>query len=183
MSMSESEFRREYLCEPKITTMEDVIGKLMEARDRQGKHASIFFRLDSICALLDGINTLRAALAESQAECEKLKKDINKMPTAMDLQEAYKFYEAKCKGFERLQSELAASQAECERLRESQAWRLIATAPIDGSHILLFRPYIQFVGYFSRQGWIINAPELPEMYPPPTHWRDLPPMPESDPAN
>jgi len=54
-------------------------------------------------------------------------------------------------------------------------WQLIDTAPTDGSHILVYRPKIQFVGYYGgeKSGWIINAPGLPAMWPPPTHWMPL----------
>ena len=58
-------------------------------------------------------------------------------------------------------------------------WEPIETAPRDGSHILLFRAEIQYVGYYggSKSGWIINAPELPLMRPLPTHWMPLPDAP------
>lgn len=54
-------------------------------------------------------------------------------------------------------------------------WMDIDTAPKDGSHVQLFRPMIQFVGYYGGEvsGWIINAPNLPAMYPLPTHWHPL----------
>lgn len=54
-------------------------------------------------------------------------------------------------------------------------WNPIATAPKDGCHIQLYRPEIQFVGFYARAGWIINAPGLPAMIPPPTQWRPCPP--------
>ena len=59
-------------------------------------------------------------------------------------------------------------------------WQPIETAPKDGHHILLYRPEIQFTGYYASgcDKWIINAPDLPVMYPPPTHWRPLPEPPE-----
>ena len=68
-------------------------------------------------------------------------------------------------------------------LRELQqlraGWRDIATAPRDGLHILLYRPRIQSVGYYSESGWCINAPGLPLMLPPPTHWMPKPQDPPS----
>lgn len=60
-------------------------------------------------------------------------------------------------------------------LRMSQ-WNPIETAPMDGTHIMLYRPHIQFVGYYAEDcdAWIINAPGLPEMTPrPPTRWQPL----------
>lgn len=55
-------------------------------------------------------------------------------------------------------------------------WRKIESAPLDGSHILLYRPHIQFTGYYGGEnsGWRINAPGLPSMWPLPTHWMELP---------
>jgi hypothetical protein len=67
---------------------------------------------------------------------------------------------------------------ELQQLR-SQGWRDIATAPRDGLHVQLYRPRIQFVGYYSDSGWCINAPGLPLMLPPPTHWM---PKPEDPPS-
>ena len=54
-------------------------------------------------------------------------------------------------------------------------WEPISTAPTDGSHIQLYRPEIQFVGYYAgaNGGWRINAPGLPSMWPLPTHWAEL----------
>ena len=60
-------------------------------------------------------------------------------------------------------------------------WNDIDTAPTEGSHILLYRPEICFVGYHTIKGWCINAPGLPIMEPPPTHWRSLPPFPPEPP--
>ena len=55
-------------------------------------------------------------------------------------------------------------------------WKPIDTAPKDGYHILLYRPEIQFVGYWggANSGWHLNAPGLPSMWPLPTHWMALP---------
>lgn len=60
-----------------------------------------------------------------------------------------------------------------------QEWQPIKTAPKDGNHILLYRPEIQYVGYYggSVSGWRINAPGLPAMWPLPTHWMPLPDSP------
>jgi len=61
----------------------------------------------------------------------------------------------------------------------------IKTAPKDGSHLLLFRPEIQFTGYWggSNSGWRINAPGLPAMWPLPTHWMSLPASPPNKPLH
>ena len=58
-------------------------------------------------------------------------------------------------------------------------WEPIKTAPTDGSHVQLYRPEIQFVGYYGGacSGWRINAPGLPALWPLPTHWRPLFPLP------
>lgn len=55
------------------------------------------------------------------------------------------------------------------------AWMLIETAPKDGVHVQLYRPYMQCVGYYggAESGWRINAPGLPAMWPVPTHWAPL----------
>lgn len=55
-------------------------------------------------------------------------------------------------------------------------WKLIKTAPKDGSHILLFRAEIQFVGYWGgyNAGWRMNSPGSPAIWPLPTHWMPLP---------
>lgn len=57
-----------------------------------------------------------------------------------------------------------------------EEWRPIAEAPRDGTHMQLYRPEIQFVGYWATKAkcWCINAPGLPVMEPPPTHFRPLP---------
>jgi len=61
-------------------------------------------------------------------------------------------------------------------------WQPIETAPRDGFHTQLYRPEIQFVGYLATesQRWVINAPGLPVMDPPPTHWRPLPKPPKGE---
>ena len=63
-----------------------------------------------------------------------------------------------------------------KRIEELGRWRDISSAPKDGSHIQLYRPEIQFVGYFATRAkkWAHNAPGLPFMDPPPTHWKPLP---------
>jgi len=47
--------------------------------------------------------------------------------------------------------------------------------PQSGVHIYLYRPEIQFVGYYTGESdkWVINAPGLPIMNPAPTHWAIL----------
>lgn len=59
-------------------------------------------------------------------------------------------------------------------------WQPIETASKDGFHVLLYRPEIQFTGYYggANSGWRINAPGLPAMYPKPTHWQHLPEPPK-----
>lgn len=57
--------------------------------------------------------------------------------------------------------------------RPDNKWQPIETAPLDGSHMLLYRPKQCFVGYSSVKGWIANAPGLPNIDPPPTHWQPL----------
>ncbi len=54
-------------------------------------------------------------------------------------------------------------------------WHPINTAPKDGTHIQLYKPEIQFVGYWAIGcgKWIINAPDLPKMEPGPTQWKYL----------
>lgn len=52
-------------------------------------------------------------------------------------------------------------------------WEDISSAPTDGRHIQLYRPEIQFTGYYSDSGWVANAPGLPLIYPLPTHWKAL----------
>ena len=60
-------------------------------------------------------------------------------------------------------------------------WQPIETAQQDGYHVLLYRPDICFVGYYAAGGeWIISAPGLPPMNPPPTHWQPLPQPPEKN---
>jgi hypothetical protein len=60
-------------------------------------------------------------------------------------------------------------------------WLPIESAPRDGSHIHLYRPEIQFVGYYAVNAgrWCINAPGLPVMEPAPTHWRPIPAPPST----
>lgn len=47
--------------------------------------------------------------------------------------------------------------------------------PEEGSHVQLYRPHIQFVGYYGgvNVGWIANAEGLPRIFPNPTHWKPL----------
>ena len=61
-------------------------------------------------------------------------------------------------------------------------WKRIETAPKKGFHVLLYRPKMQFIGYWggANSGWRINAPGLPAMWPKPTHWMPLPETPDED---
>lgn len=54
-------------------------------------------------------------------------------------------------------------------------WEPIETAPMDGTHIQLYRPNTQFIGYYggANSGWRHNAPGLISVWPLPTHWRPL----------
>lgn len=77
----------------------------------------------------------------------------------------------------------AVEEAVLAKLQEQdyrRGWQPIETAPKDGSHVQLYRPEIQFVGYYggADSGWRINAPGLPAMWPQPTHWRPLPAAPD-----
>jgi hypothetical protein len=66
----------------------------------------------------------------------------------------------------------------CNGTGKESVWQPIETAPRDGFHILLYRPEICFVGYYAAGGdWVISAPDLPPMYPAPTHWMPLPKAP------
>lgn len=69
----------------------------------------------------------------------------------------------------------AKTMRDAATLVSEQQWRPIETAPKDGSHVQLFRPEIQFVGYYggAESGWRINAPGVPAMWPEPTHWAPL----------
>lgn len=55
--------------------------------------------------------------------------------------------------------------------RYNDDWQPIDTAPKDGTIIILYRPEIQFVGFHERFGWVVNAPGMPVIDPPPTHWK------------
>ena len=83
------------------------------------------------------------------------------------------------KGFE-LEA-LCALFGEIADLRAKLEWRPIETAPKDGSHVQLYRPEIQFVGYYGGEnsGWRINALGLPAMWPLPTYWMPLPEPPSA----
>lgn len=50
-------------------------------------------------------------------------------------------------------------------------WKPIETAPKDGNHIQLWRPNIQFVGYYCLAGWASTS--MAVIDPPPTHWSPL----------
>jgi len=59
---------------------------------------------------------------------------------------------------------------------EEDAWKPIATAPLDGTHIQLYYPEVQFIGYYAEYAccWCAFAPGLPELPQEPTHWKPLP---------
>lgn len=60
-----------------------------------------------------------------------------------------------------------------EQLQKGKAqWQPIETAPKDGFHLQLYRPEIQFVGYFAKAGWCSTSCQVID--PPPTHWKPLP---------
>jgi len=50
-------------------------------------------------------------------------------------------------------------------------WQPIETAPKDGFHIQLYRPEIQFVGYWADAGWCMQG--CKSIDPAPTHWKPL----------
>lgn len=58
-------------------------------------------------------------------------------------------------------------------------WQDISTAPKDGSHIVLYRPEIQFIGYYAEAGWCTVSDGGSKILRAPTHWREKYPDPES----
>lgn len=50
-------------------------------------------------------------------------------------------------------------------------WQDISTAPKDGSHVLLYRPEIQFIGYYAEAGWCTVSDGGSKILRAPTHWR------------
>tara|TARA_R110001599_G_scaffold171353_1_gene362395 strand:- start:424571 stop:425245 length:675 start_codon:yes stop_codon:yes gene_type:complete len=54
-----------------------------------------------------------------------------------------------------------------------EAWQPIETAPADGSHIQLYAPELQFVGYYAVAGWCCIAPGCSLAPREPTHWKPL----------
>ncbi len=62
---------------------------------------------------------------------------------------------------------------------QAHEWQDISTAPKDGFHILLYRPEIQFVGYWGDAGWCMQGCKLID--PEPTPWQPPPPqLPEGE---
>ncbi len=61
---------------------------------------------------------------------------------------------------------------EVRKALQSHEWQDISTAPKDGFHIQLYRPEIQFVGYWADAGWCMQGCKLID--PEPTHWQPLP---------
>lgn len=59
-------------------------------------------------------------------------------------------------------------------------WQPIETAPKDGTHVQLYRPVIQFVGFWGGDNskWCAVAPGQPSLRPLPTHWKPLSNPPE-----
>jgi len=55
-------------------------------------------------------------------------------------------------------------------------WQPIETAPKDGFHILLYKPEIIYVGFWSGCDWCANANGCPRIESP-THWMPLPDAP------
>jgi HNH endonuclease len=56
-----------------------------------------------------------------------------------------------------------------------QGWQPIETAVKDGFHVQLYRPDIQFVGYWSDAGWCMQGCKVID--PAPTYWKPLGPPP------
>ncbi len=89
------------------------------------------------------------------------------------------------------QEQIKFFREETKRLRDRIAeleaavqWHPASEPPDDGKHVLLWRDNICFVGYCTvldgRYTWILNAPGLPVVWPKPTHWRDMPPLPDAE---
>jgi len=74
-------------------------------------------------------------------------------------------------------------EARVEELEKAQEWHDISEPPEDGRHVLLWREDITFVGWrveiLGETRYVINAPGLPILFPPPTRWRNMPPLPEA----
>lgn len=60
---------------------------------------------------------------------------------------------------------------------QSDGWRPIESAPKDGTHVRLYAPEIQFVGFHAVAGWCYVAPGCPLAPTQPTHWEPLSPAP------
>lgn len=66
-------------------------------------------------------------------------------------------------------------------------WRPIGTHPRDATKVLLCEGRRRLIGFYGREpsgfpsGWRIT--ETKEMWPPPTHWMPLPPLPEDVPVS
>lgn len=68
------------------------------------------------------------------------------------------------------------ARALLDRLRKAEAankWMPIETAPKDGTHVQLYAPELQFVGFYAVAGWCYVAPRCPEAPTQPTHWKPL----------
>lgn len=58
-------------------------------------------------------------------------------------------------------------------------WQPIESAPRDGTHVHLYAPELQFVGFCAGSGnWCYVAPSCPFAPSQPTHWKPLPAAPQ-----
>lgn len=77
--------------------------------------------------------------------------------------------------------EAAAELRRLHALTQTGGWQDIASAPKDGSHVHLYAPELQFVGFYADAcGWCYVAPGCPLAPTQPTAWRPLPPSPAAE---
>lgn len=65
-------------------------------------------------------------------------------------------------------------------MTDNAGWQAIASAPKDGTQVLVFDDTI-YSAYYRRFGWFIGFDrEDDPIYVEPTHWMPLPPPPDAD---